>query len=253
MTSTQTEDGGLGPPVKGVNLVFLWVISIVFQSPGWFLRLFQRGLDFFVWDGEVGLREFCCCLCQSVCSLISNHRSSHILSHCWPWRVELMTPCLSTPPPFPSFPSPIPLFLEHSVYFCMTLGHTEKEMWHCQCCASVTFSYLCRVFLTVWQCQAGKQGVTVSVSYLCHVSLAWRYDKGPDRWRSCVWAGHPPAPPPAGRGHKTQTTTLRMDWPRSPLWAPPGENSHSQHCMLDRQQRIRWQQKDKNRWLTAEG
>ena len=22
----QTEDGGLGPPVKGVNLVFLWVI-----------------------------------------------------------------------------------------------------------------------------------------------------------------------------------------------------------------------------------
>ena len=30
MTSTQTEDGGLGPPVKGVNLVFLWVISIVF-------------------------------------------------------------------------------------------------------------------------------------------------------------------------------------------------------------------------------
>ena len=28
-TSTQTEDGGLGPPVKGVNLVFLWVISIV--------------------------------------------------------------------------------------------------------------------------------------------------------------------------------------------------------------------------------
>ena len=30
VTSTQTEDGGLGPPVKGVNLVFLWVISIVF-------------------------------------------------------------------------------------------------------------------------------------------------------------------------------------------------------------------------------
>ena len=29
VTSTQTEDGGLGPPVKGVNLVFLWVISIV--------------------------------------------------------------------------------------------------------------------------------------------------------------------------------------------------------------------------------
>ena len=23
----QTEDGGLGPPIKGVNLVILWVIS----------------------------------------------------------------------------------------------------------------------------------------------------------------------------------------------------------------------------------
>ena len=30
----QTENGGLGPPVKGVNLVFLWVMSIVFQCPG---------------------------------------------------------------------------------------------------------------------------------------------------------------------------------------------------------------------------
>ena len=28
--SDQYADGGLGPPVKGVNLVFLWVISIVF-------------------------------------------------------------------------------------------------------------------------------------------------------------------------------------------------------------------------------
>ena len=27
VTSTQTEDGGLSSPVKGVNLVFLWVIS----------------------------------------------------------------------------------------------------------------------------------------------------------------------------------------------------------------------------------
>ena len=29
MTSTQTEDGGLGLPVMGVNLVFLWAISVV--------------------------------------------------------------------------------------------------------------------------------------------------------------------------------------------------------------------------------
>ena len=28
-----------GPPVRAVNLVFLWIISIVFQSPGWFLLL----------------------------------------------------------------------------------------------------------------------------------------------------------------------------------------------------------------------
>ena len=35
----QTEDD-LGPPVKGVNLVFLWVISIVFQFPGWFFFFF---------------------------------------------------------------------------------------------------------------------------------------------------------------------------------------------------------------------
>ena len=40
VTSTQMQDGGLGPPVKGVNLVFLWVISIgvffccFFLSPG---------------------------------------------------------------------------------------------------------------------------------------------------------------------------------------------------------------------------
>ena len=32
-SSTQTEDGGLSPPIKGVNLVFLWVISTVSQSP----------------------------------------------------------------------------------------------------------------------------------------------------------------------------------------------------------------------------
>ena len=31
----------------------------------------SEGLDFFVWGGEVRLREFCCCLCQSVCSLVS--------------------------------------------------------------------------------------------------------------------------------------------------------------------------------------
>ena len=35
VTSTRTEDGGLGPPVKGVQLVFLWVIAIVFPTPGW--------------------------------------------------------------------------------------------------------------------------------------------------------------------------------------------------------------------------
>ena len=32
MTSTQTEDGGLGPPVKGINLVFLWVICMVVST-----------------------------------------------------------------------------------------------------------------------------------------------------------------------------------------------------------------------------
>ena len=31
--SVETEDSGLGPPVKSVNLVFLWVISIGSQSP----------------------------------------------------------------------------------------------------------------------------------------------------------------------------------------------------------------------------
>ena len=51
------------------NLVPLWAISIVFQPLGWFLLLFQKGLGFFAWGGEVGSREFCCCLCQSVCSL----------------------------------------------------------------------------------------------------------------------------------------------------------------------------------------
>ena len=48
--------------------------------------LFQKGLDFFVWGGEVGLREFCCCLYQSVCSLFpamptcaGTHRSTTLL------------------------------------------------------------------------------------------------------------------------------------------------------------------------------
>ena len=48
--SDQYADGRwwCGPPVKGVNLVFLWVISTVSQSPDLFLLLFQKGLDFFV-------------------------------------------------------------------------------------------------------------------------------------------------------------------------------------------------------------
>ena len=47
-----------------------------------FLLLFQKGLDFFVCGGEVRLREFCCCLCQSVCSLVSSNATGALLCCC---------------------------------------------------------------------------------------------------------------------------------------------------------------------------
>ena len=85
VTSAQTEDSGLGPPVKGVKLVFLWVIFIFSQSPDWFL--FQLGL-YFVWDGEVGSRELCCCLpiCLQYCFRQCQHElvpTGAILCCCW--------------------------------------------------------------------------------------------------------------------------------------------------------------------------
>ena len=45
--------------------------------------MFQNALDFFIWGGEVRLREFCCCLCQSVCSLVSSNANMrwHPLEH----------------------------------------------------------------------------------------------------------------------------------------------------------------------------
>ena len=37
------EDGGLGPPAKGVNLIFLWVISIVLQESFSSMLVYPRG------------------------------------------------------------------------------------------------------------------------------------------------------------------------------------------------------------------
>ena len=69
-----------GSSCQGVNLVFLWVVSIMFQSPGWFLLVFHKGLDSLVWGGEVDLNTFCCCLYQSVCSLVCSLISMESMS-----------------------------------------------------------------------------------------------------------------------------------------------------------------------------
>ena len=55
MTSAQVEDGGFGPPVKGIDLVFLWVISIVLQSPGRYFASVSEGSWLFCmrWRGGV--------------------------------------------------------------------------------------------------------------------------------------------------------------------------------------------------------
>ena len=129
MASTQTEDGGLGPPVKGVNLVFLWVISTVFSLQGNFCFCIRRVLTSLNDGGEVRLSSFSINQTK-ICLQVIEH-GLVLLSSVLIW----------------SFCGSYPLFFSLQANFCFCVRRVLTSVYEVERCGWDHFQYTNQRFL----------------------------------------------------------------------------------------------------------